>query len=213
MPVFRYFLVMGCCLLGLLLAADWVWPGDTASGVHPTAVATADATSAALQATGLQSVTSHPKDSSSRDLSSKDLSSSKDLPSKDSSHPTAADSETETAVLSSIDDWRRSEERFERSKQNPHPIVYPDVATLAPTPDRLQWERQLRYLPADHVYEARAEMPKGTASESPKVAEKTAPPRKHIAHVRSKARIAEDIERAPPRYARNSAWNPFGFFD
>ncbi len=199
---------MGCCLLGLLLAADWIWPGDTASGVHPTAIATADATSAGLQATGLQSVTSDPKHSSSRDLSSKDLSS------KDSSkNPTATDSGTESTVLSSIDDWRRSEERFERSKQNPRPIVYPDVATLAPTPNRLQWERQLRYLPADHVYEARAEMPKGTAAESPKVAEKTAPPRKHVAHVRSKARIADDIERAPPRYARNSTWNPFGFFD
>lgn len=187
MPVFRYFLVMGCCLLGLLLAADWIWPGDIASGVHPTAVATADATSAGLQATGLQSVSSK--------------------------NPTATDSGTESTVLSSIDDWRRSEERFERSKQNPQPIVYPDVATLAPTPDRLQWERQLRYLPADHVYEARAEMPKATAAESPKVAEKTAPPRKHVAHIRSKARIADDIERAPPRYARNSAWNPFGFFD
>jgi hypothetical protein len=208
MPVFRYFLVMGCCLLGLLLAADWIWPGDTASGAHPTAVATADATSAGLQATGLQSVSSDSKVSSSRDLSSKDLSS------KDSSkNPTATDSGTESTVLSSIDDWRRSEERFERSKQNPQPIVYPDVATLAPTPDRLQWERQLRYLPADHVYEARAEMPKATAAESPKVAEKTAPPRKHVAHIRSKARIADDIERAPPRYARNSAWNPFGFFD
>jgi hypothetical protein len=118
-----------------------------------------------------------------------------------------------SAVLSSIDDWRRSEERFERSKQNPKPIVYPDVATLAPTPDRLQWERGLRYLPADHVYEARAEMPKGMAVESPKVAEKTAPPRKHVAHARSRARVATEVERLPPRYARNSAWNPFGLFD
>jgi hypothetical protein len=199
MPIFRYFLVMGCCLLGLLLAADWIWPGDTASGVHPVTVATAGAASATLQTTGLQSVTSDPKDSSAKDLSSKD--------------PASADSASGSAVLSSIDDWRRSEERFERSKQNPQPIVYPDVATLAPTPDRLQWERQLRYLPADHVYEARAEMPKGMTIESPKVAEKTAPPRKRVTHVRSNARIATDMERLPPRYARNSAWNPFGFFD
>jgi hypothetical protein len=184
MPIFRYFLVMGCCLLGLLVAADWIWPGDTGSGVHSATVATADAAS-----TGLRS---------------------KDLKSQDSE---PADVEAAPAVLSSIDDWRRSEERFERSKHDPEPIVYPDIATLAPTPDRLQWERQLRYLPANHVYDARAEMPKGTTAEPPKVAEKTAPPRKHIAHAhaRNSARIAADVERSQPRYAR--AWNPFGLFD
>jgi hypothetical protein len=189
MPIFRYFLVMGCCLLGLLVAADWIWPGDAGSGVHSATVATAGPAS-----TGSQS-----KDLSSKDLNSKDLA--------------PADVEAASAVLSSIDDWRRSEERFERSKHDPEPIVYPDIATLAPTPDRLQWERQLRYLPANHVYDARAEMPKGTIADPPKVAEKTAPPRKHIAHARNSARIAADVERSQPRYARNSAWNPFGLFD
>jgi hypothetical protein len=189
MPIFRYFLVMGCCLIGLLLAADWIWPGDTGSGVHSAAVATAGPAS-----TGSQS-----KDLNSKDLNAKDL--------------VSADLGAAPAVLSSIDDWRRSEERFERSKHDPEPFVYPDVATLAPTPDRLQWERQLRYLPANHVYEARAEMPKGATADPPKVAEKTAPPRKHIAHAhaRNSARIAADVERSQPRYAR--AWNPFGLFD
>jgi hypothetical protein len=198
MPVFRYFLVMGCCLLGLLLAADWIWPGDASNNVDRATVATANATSPGLRATALQSGASDTKGSASKDLTAQDG---------------ASTDSGSAAALSSIDDWRRSEERFERSKKNPQPIVYPDIATLAPTPARLQWERQLRYLPADHVYEARAEMPKGMAIESPKVAEKTAPPRKHVAHVRSRPRVATEVERLPPRYARNSAWNPFGFFD
>jgi hypothetical protein len=165
MPVFRYFLVMGCCLLGLLFVADWMWPGDAGSGAyHPTTVAAADLAAA-------------------------------------------------TAVLSSIDDWRRSEGRFERSKQHPQPIVYPDLATLAPTTDRLQWERHLRYLPENHVYEARAEMPRETTVEPPKVAGKITPPRKHVAHARNSARIVANVERPHPRYARNSTWDPFGLFD
>ena len=118
------------------------------------------------------------------------------------------------AVLSSIEDWRRSEGRCERSKQDPEPIIYPNVATLAPTADRLQWERQLRYLPENHVYEARAEMPKGTAVEPPKVAVKTAPQRKHVAHARSNARTAAHVEGASrPVYARNTGWGSFGLFD
>jgi hypothetical protein len=195
MPVFRYFLVMGCCLVGLLFVANWMWPGDAGTDAHPATVASAGAGS-----TGLKS-----EDSKSRELASKDLV-PKDLASTDLG--------AASTVLSSIDDWRRSEKRFERSKHDPQPIVYPDVATLAPTADRLQWERQLRYLPANHVYEARAEMPKGTTVETPKVAEKTRPPRKHIAHARSRARIATNAERPPPpRYARNTGWNPFGLFD
>jgi hypothetical protein len=55
-------------------------------------------------------------------------------------------------------------------------------------------------------------MPKGTTAEPPKkVAEKTTHPRKHVAHARNRARIAADVERSQPRYAR--AWNPFGLFD
>jgi hypothetical protein len=183
MPVLRYFLVMGCCLLGLLFAADWMWSGDAGSA-YPVTGATAGAASTVLI--------------------------SKDLASNDSA---PAGLGTASAVLSSIDDWRRSEKRFERSKQHPQPIVYPDVATLAPTADRLQWERHLRYLPENHVYEARAEMPKGATIEPPRVAEKATPRRKHVAHARNSARIAANVERSHPRYARNSAWDPFGLFD
>jgi hypothetical protein len=56
-------------------------------------------------------------------------------------------------------------------------------------------------------------MPKGTTAEPPKVAEKTTHPRKHVAHARSRARIAADVEQSQPRYARNNFWNPFGLFD
>lgn len=186
MPVFRYFLVMGCCLLGLLLTANWMWPGDASSGTHPATVAAGDLAPTGSVSTGLVST----------GLTSTNLVAT-------------------PAVLSSIEDWRRSEGRFERSKQDPEPIVYPNIATLAPTVDRLQWERQLRYLPENYVYEARAEMPKGTTVKSSKVAEKTAPPRKHVAHARSNARTAAHVEGSSrPLYARNNGWDhSFGLFD
>ncbi len=175
MPIFRYFVVMGCCLAGLLFVAGLLWPSDRveiADNLPP--VINAGASTAEFGSASQASAAGQP-------------------------------------VLNTIDNWRRSEKRFERAKQHPHPVVYPNVATLAPTPDRLQWERHLRYLPADHVYEARAEMPKEkeATAERSKVAAKPAT-RKHIAHARP-ARIAQEGER--PRYARNAAWNPFGLFD
>ena len=108
-----------------------------------------------------------------------------------------------------MENRRYSEQRFERTKQDSSPVVYPNPAALAPTPDRLQWERQLRYLPANHVYEARAEMPKDAIPEQPKPTAKPAP-RKQLARARP-ARIAPEVER--PRYARNAGWDPFGLFD
>jgi hypothetical protein len=199
MPVFRYFLVMGCCLIGLLFTANWMWPGDAGSGAHPATVAAADLA---------------PADSAPADLAPAKLISTDSAPTGSASTNVVA----APAVLSSIEDWRRSEGRFERSKQDPEPIIYPNIATLAPTADRLQWERQLRYLPENHVYEARAEMPKGTAVEPPKVAVKTAPPRKHVAHARSNARTnartAAHVEGSSrPLYARNTGWGSFGLFD
>jgi hypothetical protein len=195
MPVFRYFLVMGCCLLGLLFTANWMWPGDAGSVAHPATVAAADLAPADLAPANLISTDSAPTGLVSAGLAPTNLVAT-------------------PAVLSSIEDWRRSEGRFERSKQDPEPIIYPNIATLAPTADRLQWERQLRYLPENHVYEARAEMPKATTVKSPKVAEKTAPPRKHVAHARSNARTAAHVEGASrPLYARNTGWGSFGFFD
>ena len=169
MPVFRYFLVMGCCLLGLIFTAGWMWPNATTSESVPLATATAGSASATLA----------------------------------------------SADLGSLADWRRSEDRLTHKKQA-EAVVYPDVATLAPTADRLQWEHQLRYLPENHVYEARAEMPK-TADKpaEPKVAEKKTPVRKHVARTQTHDRIAaNNIDRARARYyARNNTWDPFGLFD
>lgn len=171
MPVFRYFVVMGCCLVGLLFAAGLMWPSDRVdSADNPATVINAGASSAESGSASQASAGGQ-------------------------------------AVLNTIENWRRSEKRFERAKQHPRPVVYPNVVTLAPTPDRLQWERHLRYLPADHVYEARAEMPKEATAERSKVAAKTVT-RKHVARP---ARIAPEVER--PRYARNAAWDPFGLFD
>ena len=196
MPVLRYFMVMGCCLLGLLWVADWMWPGDV-DAAHRTNNAIAGVATN-VEAAGLHST----------DLKSKDLA---------SEEPVTAGFGTGSEVVSSVDELHRSEERFERAKHDPQPIIYPDVATLKPTPGRLQWESQLRYLPANHVYEARAEMPKSksTTAGPSKIAEKTTHPRKHVAHARNRARIAAaaEVERSQPRYARNNFWNPFGLFD
>lgn len=172
MPVFRYFVVMGCCLLGLLFAVDLMWPGEREAKVDyyfaPVVVA----------------------------------------------KPSSADSGFASPIERAAGETealnrRYSEQRFERTKQDSRPVFYPNIATLAPTPDRLQWERQLRYLPANHVYEARAEMPKEAIPDQPKPTAKTAA-RKQLAHARS-PRIAPGVER--PRYARNTGWDPFGLFD
>lgn len=167
MPVLRYFVVMGCCLVGLLFAVDLMWPGERDARVdnNPAAAVVTKAASAA--AVGGRE------------------------------------------ALSSMENRRYSEQRFERAKLDSHPVVYPNITTLAPTPDRLQWERQLRYLPANHVYEARAEMPKDVINDQPKPAAKTTT-RKQLVHARP-ARIAPEVER--PRYARNAGWDPFGLFD
>jgi hypothetical protein len=167
MPIFRYFLVMGCCLLGLIVACGWMWPNTATSESIPVAYA----------------------------------------------NPGSA-----SASLGSLADWRRSEHRLARPKDKA--IVYPDVATLDPTPARLAWESQLKYLPENHVYEARAEMP---PAEAPKVAEKVAekktPVHKHVARAQTNARIAANMERqqrqnlARTTFARNNNWDPFGLFD
>lgn len=175
MPILRYFVVMGCCLLGLLFAVDLMWPGEREAKV--------DYDFAAV-------VAAKPSPTESRFASPVERSAG------------------ETQTLGWMENRRYSEQRFERTKQDSSPVVYPNIAALAPTPDRLQWERQLRYLPANHVYEARAEMPKETIPEQPKPTAKTA--RKQLAHARP-ARIAPEVER--PRYARNAGWDPFGLFD
>ncbi|MBS0532401.1 MAG: hypothetical protein JSS22_23820 [Proteobacteria bacterium] len=181
MPVFRYFLVMGCCLLGLIAAAGWIWPNTPLPGSAQTPVAYASAGS---------------------------VSASSDPAKLNSANPNSDN-------LGSLADWRRSEDRLDRKKHD-QAIVYPDVATLAPTADRLQWERQLRYLPEDHRYEARAEMPKATSKtiELPKVAEKKAPVHRRVARIEAYPRIAANVDRqSRPIVARNNSWDPFGLFD
>jgi hypothetical protein len=109
MPVLRYFLVMGCCLLGLLFAADYFLP-QTAE-----AVPQAEASSAGRGG--------------------------------------------------SLASWRASQDRKEKPLTSA--VVYPDIAPMAPTAERLQWERQMTFRRADAppqekksaaVYEAKAEM-------------------------------------------------------
>jgi len=172
MPVFRYFVVMGCCLLALIFAAGWVWPDASTPQSVQTPVASANIGSATASIV--------PADNGS-------------------------------ASFGSLADWRRSEDRLDR-KKHAQAIVYPDVATLAPTADRLQWEHQLRYLPENHIYEARAEMPK--TIEPPKLAEKKAPVHKHIARTQTNARLAANVEQqSRPAVARTNSWDPFGLFD
>jgi hypothetical protein len=109
MPVLRYFVVMGCCLLGLLFVADYFLP-QTAEAV-PQAEASSSGRGGSLAS------------------------------------------------------WRASQDRKEKPLVSA--VVYPDIAPMAPTAERLQWERQMTFRRADAVpqqpkstsaYEAKAEM-------------------------------------------------------
>jgi hypothetical protein len=119
MPVLRYFLVMGCCLLGLLFAVNYFVP-QTVEAV----------------------------------------------------------SQAETAGSGrggSLASWRASQDRKEKPVVSA--VVYPDIAPMAPTAERLQWERQMTFRRADAVpqepkaapvYEAKAEMVDVGAVAAPK---------------------------------------------
>jgi hypothetical protein len=137
-PLFRYFLVMGCCLLGLLFAFDYLTPKEAAPAVK--------AEAAVARGGG------------------------------------------------SLASWRQSQERLD--KPQTAPVVYPDLAPLPPTAERLQWERQLTFrkadTPATPSLQARAELP-------PTAAETIAPP----APVKS---AAEAI--APPTPVKSAAKTP-----
>ena len=107
-PVLRYFVVMGCCLLGLLFAADYLIPKETAPA------------------------------------------------------PVEAATVSNGGSLAS---WRQSQEKLD--KPQVAAVVYPDIAPMAPTAERLQFERQMTYRRPDAVpqepksapvYEAKAEM-------------------------------------------------------
>jgi hypothetical protein len=108
-PVLRYFLVIGCCLLGLLFAADYLVPNTDSA-------------------------------------------------------PAQADAAT-ASNGGSLASWRQSQQNLTKSRVAA--VVYPDIAPMAPTAERLQFERQMTYRRADAVpqepksapvYEAKAEM-------------------------------------------------------
>jgi hypothetical protein len=108
MPVLRYFLVMGCCLLGLLFVVDY-FAAQTAEAVLQTEA-------------------------------------------------------TNSGRGGSLASWRASQDRKEKPLTSA--VVYPDIAPMAATAERLQWERQMTFRRADAVpqepkpavYEAKAEM-------------------------------------------------------
>ena len=107
MPVLRYFMVMGCCLLGLLFVADYLIPKEAA----------APPVQAATVSNG-----------------------------------------------GSLASWRQSQEKHEKLQVSA--VVYPDIASLPPTAERLQWERQMTYRrPESPALQARAELP-ATAAEA-----------------------------------------------
>jgi hypothetical protein len=143
-PVLRYFLVMGCCLLGLLFAADYLVPKEAVPA------------------------------------------------------PAAAATVSNGGSLAS---WRQSQERLDKIQAAA--VVYPDVAPMAPTTERLQWERQMTFRRADApaqevksnpVYEAKAEMADVTAAAKL--------PTKPIAKTPSRAKtLARADRRDRPNYA------------
>lgn len=158
MPLFRYFLVMGCCLIGLLFAVDYLSPKEAAPAAK-----------------------------------------------------------VEAATVSgggSLASWRQSQERLD--KPQVAPVVYPVMAPLPPTAERLQWERQLTFRKADDpapaapALEARAETPatpaEAIAPPAPvkSALAKTPPRHKTVARVERRERHDRGYDR--PNYA--SAYPP-----
>ncbi|HEV7408923.1 MAG TPA: hypothetical protein VGO01_10600 [Bradyrhizobium sp.] len=138
MPVLRYFMVMGCCLLGLLFVADYLVPKEAV----PAPVQAATASNGG-----------------------------------------------------SLASWRQSQEKHD--KPQVAAVVYPDIASLPPTAERLQWERQMTYRKPDSLaLQARAELP-ATAAEAI-----AAPPVKHAAKIPSRPRTVARADRHDrPNYA------------
>jgi hypothetical protein len=137
-PVLRYFVVMGCCLLGLLFAADYLIPKEVASA------------------------------------------------------PVQAATVSNGGSLAS---WRQSQEKHDKPQVSA--VVYPDIAPLPPTAERLQWERQMTYRKPDSpALQARAELP-ATAAEAI-----TPPPAKPAAKTPSRPRSVARADRHDrPNYA------------
>jgi hypothetical protein len=144
-PVLRYFVVMGCCLLGLLFAVDYLTPREAPS----------------------------PK--------------------------------AEAATVSnggSLASWRQAQERLDKP-QAATAVVYPAIAPLPPTAERLKWERQLTFRQPDSAspsLQARAELP-ATAAEAIAVPA-PAPSPKSVARIPSRHKTIARAERHErPNYA------------
>jgi hypothetical protein len=131
---------MGCCLLGLLFAADYLIPKEAARA--PAQAAT-------------------------------------------------------VSNGSSLASWRQSQERLDKPQVSA--VVYPDIAPLPPTAERLRWERQMTYRKPDSpALQARAEMP-ATAAEA--ITSPT-PPAKSAAKLAARPRtVARADRRERPNYA------------
>ena len=145
-PVLRYFVVMGCCLLGLLFGIDYLVPKEAAA---PKAEATPVSNGGTLAS------------------------------------------------------WRQSQERHDKS-QAEGAVVYPTMAPLPPTAERLQWERQLTFRKPDSAspaLQARAELP-ATAAEAIASPAPPAPSPKSVARVPSRHKSVARAERHErPNYA------------
>jgi hypothetical protein len=142
-PVLRYFVVMGCCLLGLLFAIDYITPREAVAPKADAATVPGGGTLAS---------------------------------------------------------WRQSQERLEKP-QAATAVVYPAIAPLPPTAERLQWERQLTFRKPDSAspsLQARAELP---ATPAEAIAP-PAPPVKSVARPPSRPRTVARAERHDrPNYA------------
>ena len=100
----------------------------------------------------------------------------------------------------SLQSWRHSQERLD--KVQAAAVVYPDIAPLPPTAERLQWERQMTFRkpdsPASPALQARAEMP-ATAAEAIAA---PAPPARSVAKIPSRPKsVARAERRERPNYA------------
>lgn len=142
MPIFRYFLAVGSCLLCLFFVADHFLPRP---------------------ATAQQRV-------------------------------------------GSLEFWREAQVRA-AGKKPATAIAYPAVAAMAPTAERLQWERQLTLLspdtpvppPTPSTYEARAEIPS--------VASLAQIPEKRIRKPATRSQVAARAARTAARAERRSLQN------
>jgi hypothetical protein len=98
----------------------------------------------------------------------------------------------------SLASWRQSQEKHDKPQVSA--VVYPDIAALPPTAERLQWERQMTYRKPDSpaALEARAELP-ATAAEAITAPTPTA---KHVAKIPARPRTVARVDRHDrPNYA------------